>query len=132
MVWGDFGETFRVRAGRPPVKLEGDETNHPTGQRAEALADDSADGRESAHPSGGIFGETFRRAAESGTVVDFGGLYGIAARQSVHLSEICRALEKPIPLIKTENRLSRNLGRPELRSHIGANVLCDWHLPFAL
>jgi hypothetical protein len=50
-------------------------------------------------------------------------LYGIAARQSVHLSEIGRALEEPIPLIKTENRLSRNLGRPELRSHIGAAVL---------
>ncbi len=50
-------------------------------------------------------------------------LYGVAARQSVHLSEIGRALEEPIPLIKTETRLSRNLGRPELCGHVGAAVL---------
>ena len=42
-------------------------------------------------------------------------IYGIQARQSVHLTEIARSLEEPIPLIKTENRLSRNLRRPELR-----------------
>ena len=50
-------------------------------------------------------------------------LYGIAARQSVHLSEVGRALEEPIPPIKIETRLSRNLGRPELCGHIGAGVL---------
>jgi hypothetical protein len=43
-------------------------------------------------------------------------IYGIQARQSVHLTEIARSLEEKIPLIKTENRLSRNLRRPELRT----------------
>jgi len=42
-------------------------------------------------------------------------IYGIQARQSVHLTEIARSLEEKIPLIKTENRLSRNLRRPQLR-----------------
>jgi hypothetical protein len=50
-------------------------------------------------------------------------LYGIAARQSVLLSEIGRALEEPIALAKTETRLSRNLGRPELGDHVGRAVL---------
>ncbi len=50
-------------------------------------------------------------------------LYGIAARGSVRLSEIARALEETIPLIKTEGRLSRNLGREELRAHLGSAVL---------
>ena len=50
-------------------------------------------------------------------------LYGIAARGSVRLSEIGRALEETIALIKTETRLSRNLGREELREHLGAAVL---------
>ena len=50
-------------------------------------------------------------------------LYGIAARGSVRLSEIGRALEETIPLIKTETRLSRNLGREELREHLGDAVL---------
>ena len=43
-------------------------------------------------------------------------IYGIQARQSVHLTEIARSLEEKIPLIKTENRLSRNLARPQLRT----------------
>lgn len=43
-------------------------------------------------------------------------IYGIQARQSVHLTEIARSLEEPIPLIKTENRLSRNLARSGLRT----------------
>ena len=50
-------------------------------------------------------------------------LYGIAARQSVRLSEIGRALEEPIALAKTETRLSRNLGRPELGDHVGEAIL---------
>ena len=50
-------------------------------------------------------------------------LYGIAARQSVRLTEIGRALEEAIPLAKTETRLSRNLGRPELREHLGQAIL---------
>jgi len=51
-------------------------------------------------------------------------LYGIAARGSVKLTEIGRALEEPIPLIKTETRLSRNLGRCELAS-VGDAVLAE-------
>jgi hypothetical protein len=50
-------------------------------------------------------------------------LYGIAARQSVRLTEIGRALEEPIALAKTETRLSRNLGRPELGGHVGRAIL---------
>ncbi|MCP5118479.1 MAG: hypothetical protein GY953_47310, partial [bacterium] len=50
-------------------------------------------------------------------------LYGIAARGSVRLTEISRALEETIPLAKTETRLSRNLGRCELREHLGRTVL---------
>jgi len=50
-------------------------------------------------------------------------LYGMAARQSVRLTEIGRALEEPIALAKTETRLSRNLGRPELGDHVAAAVL---------
>ena len=53
----------------------------------------------------------------------FEALYGIAARGSCRLSEIGRALEETIPLIKTETRLSNNLGRAELRTHVGAAVL---------
>lgn len=51
-------------------------------------------------------------------------LYGIAARGSVRLTEIGRSLEEPIPLIKTETRLSRNLARPEL-SCVGDAVLAE-------
>ena len=50
-------------------------------------------------------------------------LYGIAARGSVLLSEIGRALEEAIPMAKTETRLSRNLGRPELCDHLGGALL---------
>lgn len=53
----------------------------------------------------------------------FEALYGIAARGSVRLSEIGRALEETIPLIKTETRLSRNLGREVLRGRVGEAVL---------
>jgi hypothetical protein len=41
----------------------------------------------------------------------------------MRLSEIGRALEETIPLIKTETRLSRNLGREELGEHLGGEVL---------
>jgi hypothetical protein len=50
-------------------------------------------------------------------------LYGIAAQGSVRLTEIGRALDEAIPLIKTETRLSRNLGRPDLREHLGQAIL---------
>ncbi len=37
-------------------------------------------------------------------------LFGIQASQDVKLSEIARNLQEEIPLIRTEDRLSRNLG----------------------
>jgi hypothetical protein len=45
-------------------------------------------------------------------------LYGIATRQSVRLSEIARSLNEEIALIKTENRLSRQAGRPGLAERV--------------
>ncbi|MHB9099641.1 MAG: transposase, partial [Syntrophales bacterium] len=36
-------------------------------------------------------------------------LYGIQAGKDIKLSSITRSLNEPIPLIKTEDRLSRNL-----------------------
>jgi hypothetical protein len=50
-------------------------------------------------------------------------LYGMQASQSVLLSEIGRALEEKIAMIKTEERLSRNLQRPELEDTVQNNVL---------
>jgi len=41
-------------------------------------------------------------------------IYGIQARQSVHLTEIARALGEKIPLKKTHFRLCRQLGRVDL------------------
>lgn len=45
-------------------------------------------------------------------------IYGLCASQSVMLSEISHVLNEDIPLIKTENRLCRNLGKPELCPHL--------------
>jgi len=39
-------------------------------------------------------------------------LYGIQATQDVKLSSISRSLQEKVPLIKTEDRLSRNLAYP--------------------
>jgi hypothetical protein len=50
-------------------------------------------------------------------------LYGIGASQSVLLSKVGRSLEEDIALIKTEERLSRNLQRPELENLVQDNVL---------
>jgi hypothetical protein len=50
-------------------------------------------------------------------------LYGILARQTVLLSEIARSLEEPIPLIKTENRLSRNLDMEGMEEQLLDSVL---------
>lgn len=50
-------------------------------------------------------------------------LYGMQAAQSVLLSEIGRALQEDIALIKTEQRLSNNLMRPELEEIVQHNVL---------
>ncbi|MCP4207639.1 MAG: transposase [Shimia sp.] len=45
-------------------------------------------------------------------------LFGIQASQDVKLSNIARSLQEEIPLIKTENRLSRNLKVKELESEL--------------
>jgi hypothetical protein len=50
-------------------------------------------------------------------------IYGIQARQSVHLTEIARALGEKIPLKKTQYRLSRQLGRDDLGRRV-LNGLC--------
>jgi len=45
-------------------------------------------------------------------------LFGIQASQDVKLSNIARSLKEGIPLIKTEDRLSRNLGAAELEAEL--------------
>ncbi len=50
-------------------------------------------------------------------------VYGIQASQSVMLSEVGRALEEDIAMIKTEERLSRNLQRPDLEDTVQDNVM---------
>jgi hypothetical protein len=45
-------------------------------------------------------------------------VYGIQTRQSVHLTEIARSLGEPIALIKTVNRLSRQVARPGLHEDL--------------
>jgi len=51
--------------------------------------------------------------------------YGIQTRQSVHLSEIARALNEPIPLIKTVNRLSRQAARKNLAEDLTRFVIAQ-------
>lgn len=50
-------------------------------------------------------------------------LYGIQASKDVKLSNISRALQENIALIKTENRLSRNLDDEDYSDHINAELL---------
>lgn len=50
-------------------------------------------------------------------------VYGIAAGQSVLLTEIGRTLEEGISLHKTHDRLSRNLQRKDLGAIVGHNIL---------
>lgn len=50
-------------------------------------------------------------------------LYGIQASKDVKLSNISRSLQEPIALIKTENRLSRNLDDEDYSDHINAVLL---------
>src|SRR3982750_3850014 len=45
-------------------------------------------------------------------------LFGIQASQDVKLSNIARSLKEEIPLIKTEDRLSRNLRGVELEAEL--------------
>ncbi len=50
-------------------------------------------------------------------------LFGIQASQDVKLSSIARSLEEDLSLLKTEDRLSRNLHAPELETHLRAGLL---------
>jgi len=50
-------------------------------------------------------------------------IYGIQASKDVKLSNISRALQEPIPFIKTEDRLSRNLKDEDLTSVINGQIL---------
>lgn len=50
-------------------------------------------------------------------------VYGIAASESVLLTEIGRNLNEPIALHKTEDRLSRNLQRGDLETVVQENLL---------
>jgi len=45
-------------------------------------------------------------------------LFGIQASQDVKLSNIARRLQEEIPLLKTEDRLSRNLQAEDLETHL--------------
>jgi len=49
-------------------------------------------------------------------------LYGVQASQDVKLSNIARSLQEKIPLIKTEDRLSRNLADGGLEIHLGQRL----------
>jgi len=50
-------------------------------------------------------------------------LYGIQASKDIKLSSVTRALNEPIPLIKTEDRLSRNLDDEDFTEEIN-NQIC--------
>ena len=50
-------------------------------------------------------------------------IYGIQARQSVRLSEVGRALGEETPIKKIVERLSRQLRRPDLASHLTNRLL---------
>lgn len=50
-------------------------------------------------------------------------LYGIQASQDIKLSNIGRSLLEDIPLIKTEDRLSRNLSSEDFSDHINTEII---------
>jgi RNase H-fold protein (predicted Holliday junction resolvase) len=50
-------------------------------------------------------------------------VYGIQASKDVKLSNISRALQEDIPLIKTEDRLSRNLDDEDFTTCINEQIL---------
>ena len=52
-------------------------------------------------------------------------LYGIQASKDVKLSNIARSLNEEIPLIKTETRLSRNLGCVDLTESINGKLVAE-------
>jgi hypothetical protein len=50
-------------------------------------------------------------------------LYGIQASQDIKLSNIGRSLQEDIALIKTEDRLSRNLSSADFSDHINTEII---------
>jgi hypothetical protein len=52
-------------------------------------------------------------------------LYGIQASKDVKLSNIARSLNEEIPLVKTEGRLSRNLGGMDLTESINGRLVAE-------
>lgn len=50
-------------------------------------------------------------------------LYGIQASQDIKLSNIGRSLQEDIDLIKTEDRLSRNLSKEDFSDHINSEII---------
>jgi hypothetical protein len=50
-------------------------------------------------------------------------IYGIQAARDLKLSNISRSLNEEIKLIKTENRLSRHIGKEDLTEHINKELL---------
>ena len=50
-------------------------------------------------------------------------LYGIQASRDVKLSNIGRSLQEDIALIKTEDRLSRNLSKEDFSDHINEEII---------
>jgi len=50
-------------------------------------------------------------------------IYGIQASKDVKVSNISRALQEAIPLLKTEDRLCRNLNDEDLTGHINKEIM---------
>lgn len=50
-------------------------------------------------------------------------LYGIQAAKDIKISNIARSLNEPIPIIKTEDRLCRNLAQKDISEYINDKVL---------
>ena len=88
-----------------------------------ARADDSANRDQNARPSGSFFGESLDGLVQVGAALRGRGALWHCCPPERAAERIGRALEEPIALAKTETRLSRNLGRPELGDHVGRAVL---------
>jgi hypothetical protein len=50
-------------------------------------------------------------------------VFGIQASKDVKLSNISRSLKEAIPLIKTEDRLSRNLASEDISGHLNKEIM---------
>jgi len=52
-------------------------------------------------------------------------IFGIQASRDIKLSNVCRSLNEEIKLIKTEQRLSRQISREDLTEHINKTLLIE-------